>query len=485
MSTILFPEGLSGHRILCIGDVMLDHFHSGEVARISPEAPVPVLKLTDTITMPGGAANTARNIAALGAGVTLVAPLGRDGAGADLRKALETEWQIDLRTAEDERGTILKARYSAAGQQLLRIDREDLRPLAETTRTALLDLALGAITAADVVVLSDYAKGALDPELCQSVIGAARARGIAVIVDPKGRDFGKYRGATLITPNELELATVLGAMPADDADIIAQASALARGHDFAAIAVTRGKTGVTLVAPNGLVEHIPSFALDVFDVSGAGDSFVAGLACAIAAGQSAAEAVRYGNAVAGVAVGKEGTAVVSPREVELLIRERGREDLSRIIRDYAEAGEIVANWRARGAKVGFTNGVFDLLHLGHLRSLQTARQHCDKLVVGINADASVKRLKGDSRPIQNDEIRGGVLASLKMVDLVVVFDEDTPYEVIRACAPDILVKGGDYRAEEVVGGDIVTARGGKVIIVPTLHGYSTTATIALMNRGKE
>lgn len=478
MNAIAFPENISGRHILCLGDVMLDHFHSGVVARISPEAPVPVFKQTDTITMPGGAANTACNIASLGAAVTLVAPVGNDQAGRELRYLIEDGWGIRLAAADDQRGTIVKARYSALGQQLLRIDNEDLRPPALATREALSNLVSDAIAEANLVVLSDYAKGALDEALCQEVITRARSRGIPVVVDPKGSDFSKYRGATLVTPNEMELSVVVGRVPADEEEIIELASTLARTHDFGSVAVTRGKSGVMLVGRDGLLDHVPSFALDVFDVSGAGDSFVAGVACSLATGAGTAASVRYGNAVAGVAVGKVGTAVVTQDEVERVASDRDEKPL--ITSDYKTAERIVAGWSRSGAQVGFTNGVFDLLHLGHLRTFKFARQHCNKLVVAINSDASVKRLKGDSRPIQSDEVRAEVLANLQQVDLVVVFNEDTPIEVIKACVPDLLVKGGDYCAEDVVGYDVVTGHGGRVMIVPTLNGYSTTSTIGKM-----
>ena len=483
MTVAAFSRALSSLHILCLGDVMLDHFHTGEVRRISPEAPVPVLKLIDTLSMPGGAANTACNIVSLGAGVTLVAPIGSDSAGLELRTRLETDWSMRFFGAEDPRGTIVKARYSALGQQLLRIDHENLSPLAPESREQLSALALGQVQDANLIVLSDYAKGALSPELCQAVIGAARARCIPVVADPKGHDFSKYRGATVITPNELELSIALGRTPTDETELIRLASELARGHDLSYVAVTRGKNGVMLVGPAGLIEHIPSFALEVFDVSGAGDTFVAGLSCALAAGEDMAAAVHYGNAAAGVAVGKVGTAVVTPEEIEQLVHERGRREKSVVISDYAEVARYVKAWRRTGAKVGFTNGVFDLLHMGHLRSIKAARAHCDKLVVAINSDASVKRLKGEMRPVQSEEVRAAVLANMQQVDLVVIFGEDTPIEVIRACEPDLLVKGGDYRAEEVVGHEIVEARGGRVLIVPTLHGHSTTATIGRMQLG--
>ena len=459
---------------------MLDRFYSGEALRISPEAPVPVLKITNCNTMPGGAANTAMNIASLGATVSLVAPIGDDEAGRDLCRSVSDNLPIKLSGPSDPRGTILKSRYSAQGQQLLRIDEEDVCDLPEDCMQALSHEALTKLDTANLLVLSDYAKGVLSANLCQTLISAACAKNIVCVVDPKGSDYSKYRGATLITPNELELSIVSGHRARDEVEIIADAQALIKAHDFSFVAVTRGKSGVMLIGPDGLIEHVPSFAREVFDVSGAGDSFVAGLSCAMAAKQSLPDAVHYGNAVAGVAVGKSGTALVRPEEVEALLAVRTRGEKAMITTNYEQMAQIIAGWQDAGACVGVTNGVFDLLHLGHLRILDVTRQSCDRLVVVINSDASVRRLKGDSRPIQSQDVRAQVLANMKTVDMVVIFDEDTPIEVITARAPDLLVKGGDYIAENVVGYAEVTAAGGRVMIVPTLHGYSTTATVQKM-----
>lgn len=468
----------TGRPILLVGDVMLDRFYYGDVTRISPEAPVPVLKITDQTTMLGGAANTAANIAALGRQVALLAPIGDDEAGTQLRSLAQNTPRLSVQGPIDPRGTIVKSRYSAAGQQLLRIDAEDTSPLDATASAALSADALGQFAAAALLVLSDYAKGVLSAPLCRALIEGAQAAGLPIVVDPKGSDFSKYHGATVITPNELELAAAAGRTPRDEADIIDIASSLARQHHFTSVAVTRGKNGVMLVGPEGLLAHIPSFALDVFDVSGAGDSFVAGLSCALSAGDSLIEAVHYGNAVAGVAVGKLGTATVTPREVERLIAQRAIVPETIVTTDYTEVARLARLWREDGAKVGFTNGVFDLLHLGHIRTLKAARAACDRLILAINDDASVKRLKGESRPVQSAEVRSAILANMNFVDLVVIFSEDTPLEVIRAAQPDLLYKGGDYTPESVVGADIVAARGGEVRIVPTLQGYSTTSTIA-------
>lgn len=480
MAVFPFVQDFAARTALIVGDVMLDHFYSGEASRISPEAPVPVLKLVEKQSMPGGAANSAANVAALGLNAHLVAPLGDDADGRALRALLDGIDNISLTACPDPRGTTVKSRYSAQGQQLLRIDAEDLAPLDDACAAELITAATKACAAADILILSDYAKGALTPAVCQALIKAARDRGVPSIVDPKGTDAARYRGATMITPNASELAAMCHRDTMTETELIAGAQDLIAAHQLQYVAVTRGKSGVMLVGAEGLLDHVPSFAQDVFDVSGAGDSFVAGLACATAAGQRVQNAVSFGNAVAGVAVSKSGTALVYPHEVERLIRERGRSDLSAVTSDYAELARITAGWRDDGHKVGFANGVFDLLHLGHLRVLKAARAACDKLVVAINSDASVKRLKGPERPVQTDAIRAEILSNLQDVDLVVIFEEDTPIDVIEASVPDVLVKGGDYKAEEVVGYPFITERGGQVLIVPTLQGQSTTGTIGKM-----
>lgn len=476
MTTYPFTLQFEETEILCVGDVMLDHFYSGEALRLSPEAPVPVLKVQDRISMPGGAANTALNIGSLGATVHLIAPVGEDEAGRDLIEAVNSRFDVTLMGPTDPRGTIVKSRYSAQGQQLLRIDSEDTSPLSEEINNAILEMALRKAATCNLIVLSDYAKGVLDKNICQKLIQWAKANNISCVVDPKGTEYSKYRGATVITPNEMELTAVSGRRASSDEELIADAVALIEFHDFEYVALTRGKMGVTLIGKNGLVEHIPSFARDVFDVSGAGDSFVAGLSCAISCGQPIYRAVHFGNAVAGVAVAKSGTALVARQEVEKLIKERGRTINAAVTRNYKELAQKMKAWQDQGLKVGFTNGVFDLLHLGHLRILNESSSECDKLVVAINSDGSVKRLKGDTRPFQNEELRAQILSNMQNVDLVVIFDENTPQELISTATPDVLVKGGDYVAKEIVGYSEVTGRGGRVIIVPTLHGYSTTAT---------
>lgn len=481
MTAFPFAVDFPANTIVCVGDVMLDHFYSGETLRISPEAPVPILKIHDRDSMPGGAANTATNIGSLGTDVLLVAPVGDDEAGRDLLQTIQQRSVVRLDGIRDPRGTIVKARYSAQGQQLLRIDQEDTSPLSAADVQAMLGKALKHLPDAALVVLSDYAKGVLDLKLCQGIIGWARANGRPCVVDPKGADYSRYRGATVITPNELELSVVSGRRVSSDEELISDAVALIKSHDFDYVAVTRGKLGVTLVGPDGLLDHIPSFARDVYDVSGAGDSFVAGMSCAIAAGQPMSTAIRYGNAVAGVAVGKSGTAMVNRHDVEALINEHGRADHALITRDYADLAQVIRAWQRDNKRVGLTNGVFDLFHLGHLRILNESRKACDKLVVAINSDESVKRLKGDSRPIQPENLRAEVLANMKQVDTVVIFGEDTPQRLITTATPDVLIKGGDYVAEEIVGYPEVTAAGGQVMIVPTLHGYSTTSTIQRMN----
>ncbi|UEM18685.1 D-glycero-beta-D-manno-heptose 1-phosphate adenylyltransferase [Skermanella mucosa] len=482
MSVAHFSGNFPNVRVICLGDVMIDHFYYGEVSRISPEAPVPVLKLSSKQTMLGGAANTAANIRSLGARVDIVAPLGDDDAGREFRLLIEHNPGITLTAMRDPRGTIVKSRYSANGQQLLRIDYEDLNVLPDETHDALAAAVEARLEGAALLVLSDYAKGALSQKLCRKLIAAAYARGVPVVADPKGRDFSRYAGAAVITPNEQELARAVGRDLTDEIDLVREAARLAREYDLGHVAVTRGKDGVTLVDRDGVAETIPSFALDVFDVSGAGDSFVAGLVCALAVGQDMIVAAHYANAVAGIAVGKVGTAVVRAEEALRLIARHATDRPEAITADLAELRRQVDVWRREGLRIGFTNGCFDLLHLGHLRTLRAARETCDRLIVGLNSDASVRRLKGSDRPIQSEMVRAEVLAAMEMVDLVAIFEKDDPLELIEACVPDTLVKGGDYQAEAVVGHDVVVACGGDVVIVPTLAGFSTTSIISRMRK---
>ncbi len=477
-------EGLTAARVLVVGDVMLDRFVSGEVERISPEAPIPVLKVGSEAAMLGGAGNVVRNLAALGARVTLVAARGDDAAGAELEALLAQSERVSARLVVDAaRPTSIKTRYVAGGQQVLRTDRESTAPLgAEAAKTAQ-HLIAQALAGHDVVVISDYGKGVLASGGTETVIAAARAAGKAVIVDPKGRDYARYAGATLVTPNRRELAEASGMAVDDDASAIAAASHLAAKYDLGAVLATRSQAGMTLVPNDGPPVHIAAEAREVFDVSGAGDTVVAAIAAALSIGVDLEAAARLANVAAGVVVGKVGTAVVDAAELIAALHHQDISSAEAKLLSFADALGRVERWHRQGLNVAFTNGCFDLLHPGHVSLLAQARGAADRLIVGLNSDASVKRLKGDSRPVQNEAARATVLASLTSVDLVVLFADDTPEELIRVLRPDVLVKGADYAKNEVVGADLVESWGGRVILAQLEAGFSTTATIERLNHG--
>jgi D-beta-D-heptose 7-phosphate kinase/D-beta-D-heptose 1-phosphate adenosyltransferase len=379
-------------------------------------------------------------------------------------------------------------RFLAGNQQLLRADHETVRPIAAAAAAAVLTAVTAALRAAAgggrVLVLSDYGKGVLTDPLIARLIAVAAAEGVAVVVDPKGRDFGRYRGATLVTPNRKELAEATGLPTDGDAAVVAACRKLIATAGVQGVLATRSQHGMTLVTgPGGTeVTHLPAEAREVFDVSGAGDTVVAVLAAALAAGVAAPEAAELANVAAGIVVGKVGTAAVHASELIDALHKQDLHTAEAKILPIERAAEQVEGWRRRALSVGFTNGCFDLLHPGHLSLLRQARKACDRLVVGVNADASVKRLKGAARPIQGEAARAAVLAALSMVDAVVIFEDDTPLALIRALRPDVLVKGADYTVETVVGAAEVQAWGGRVVLADLEPEQSTTATIGRMAR---
>jgi D-beta-D-heptose 7-phosphate kinase/D-beta-D-heptose 1-phosphate adenosyltransferase len=470
-------------RVLVMGDVMLDRYVEGTVERMSPEAPIPVVRVGTERTMPGGAGNVARNIAALGAHATLVGLIGDDGAGEALRHGLAAEGVEVMLAVEAGRPTTVKTRYLAGRQQLLRADSESSAPAAEAAAAELARLYERALAKADIVVLSDYAKGTLSDAVLRPAIERAKAAGKRIVADPKSRDAARYSGADVLTPNRQELAAA-AALEGDGDEAIARAAlALARRAGLGAVLVTRGEHGMTLAEAGGNVRHLPAEAREVFDVSGAGDTVVATLAAALAVGFDLLDAAALANVAAGIVVGKAGTAVVHPADLAGALHAQAVMTTEAKVVSADSAKEWVERWRASGARIGFTNGCFDLVHPGHVALLAQARAACDRLIVGLNTDESVRRLKGAGRPIQNETARAIVLASLGAVDLVVPFAEDTPLELIRALRPDVLVKGADYRLDEVVGADIVQGYGGRVLLAKIVAGHSTTGTIGRMGRG--
>ncbi|WJM87329.1 bifunctional D-glycero-beta-D-manno-heptose-7-phosphate kinase/D-glycero-beta-D-manno-heptose 1-phosphate adenylyltransferase HldE [Dickeya chrysanthemi] len=456
--------------VLVVGDVMLDRYWYGPTSRISPEAPVPVVKVDTIEERPGGAANVAMNIAALGAGSRLVGLTGIDDAARALSAKLnEVNVKCDFVSVQTH-PTITKLRVLSRNQQLIRLDFEegfdnvDPQPMIERIQQALPNI--GAL------VLSDYAKGALVH--VQSMIQTARAAGVPVLIDPKGTDFNRYRGATLLTPNLSEFEAVTGRCK-DENDLVERGAKLLADLELSALLVTRSEQGMTLLQPGKAPLHLPTQAQEVYDVTGAGDTVIGVLAAALAAGKPLEEACFLANAAAGVVVGKLGTSTVTPIELENAIR--GRADTGFGVMTEAQLKDAVALARQRGETVVMTNGCFDILHAGHVSYLANARRLGDRLIVAVNSDDSTKRLKGPSRPVNPLMQRMIVLGALEAVDWVVAFEEDTPQRLISEILPDILVKGGDYKPEDIAGSKEVWANGGDVRVLNFEDGCSTTNII--------
>ena len=475
-------QSIGQQTILCVGDLMLDDFVYGEVARISPEAPAPVLAVKRSEVAIGGAGNVARNIASLGARCIFVGLIGDDAAGRDVIARLQADPLIEPSLVIDSsRPTTRKVRFVSEhfSTHLLRADWEQAGPVDAEREGELLARALAALPRVGAVVLSDYAKGVLTPRLLGAIIAAANKAAVPVIVDPKAADYAVYRGATVITPNRKELANATRREAIGDAAIAEAAAELARMVASKAVVVTRSEEGMSLYVEGKPPVHVPAHAARVRDVSGPGDTVVAILAVMLAIGADYEAAMRAANAGAAVVVEKPGTATVSVTELRhRLLPASTLASEDKVIYDWAVLDERLAEWRRARLRIGFTNGCFDLLHRGHVKLMAEARAHCDRLIVGLNSDASVRRLKGPERPIQDVASRADVLAALEAVDLVVVFEEDTPLELIRAVRPTVLVKGGDYTREQVVGHDIVEQNGGEVVLVDLVPGHSTTRIVA-------
>ncbi len=457
--------------VLVAGDVMLDRYWHGATSRISPEAPVPVVRVQTDELRVGGAGNVALNVTALGAAATLAALVGEDEAADSLRAQLNAGRVVCRLLASAYSRTITKLRVLSRHQQLIRLDFEEDFPTGAAT--AMPDAVSALLPGAGALVLSDYAKGALAQ--AQAMILAARAAGVPVVVDPKGTDFARYRGASVLTPNQAEFEAVVGAC-ADDDTLVQRGAALRDELALDALLITRSERGMTLLERDQPPLHLPTQAREVFDVTGAGDTVVAVLAAGLAAGLSLPQATALANLAAGVVVGKLGTATVSLEELRAAMHAHA--PLPTGVSDEATLIRRVEQARAAGERVVMTNGCFDLLHPGHIRYLQQARALGERLIVAVNTDDSVRRLKGESRPVNSLETRMLMLAALSAVDWVVPFAEDTPARLICALQPDILVKGGDYRIEDIAGGECVLAAGGEVKVLSFVDGHSTTGMIA-------
>jgi D-beta-D-heptose 7-phosphate kinase/D-beta-D-heptose 1-phosphate adenosyltransferase len=475
-------DRLSDTRVLCIGDLMLDRFMYGTVDRISPEAPIPVFTAEREASMLGGAGNVVRNLLSLGCQASFAAIIGDDAVGTRLTALVGKEENL-LPYLISERGRVSteKTRYVAANQQLLRCDHETARAISGDSQTRLLDIIQSELGQHHAVILSDYGKGVLTPELCRALIDAAKAKDIPVFVDPKQRDVSIYAGATVLSPNAKELAQACGVDRfADEAALIEGARQLALKHRFRYVLATRGERGMTLVDGEGLIAHIDAVAQEVFDVSGAGDTVIATLAATYAAGARMQEAAELANLAAGVVVARLGTAIVHRTDLTAALYAHRAVALQQKILPLSTAADMVANFKRDGLTVGFTNGCFDIMHAGHISLLMDARKRCDKLFIGLNTDDSVRALKGPSRPVNAEMDRAQVLAALSAVDGVILFNEETPVELIKTLQPDILMKGADYTKEQVVGWELVESYGGRVELLPLKDGYSTTGIINKM-----
>jgi D-beta-D-heptose 7-phosphate kinase / D-beta-D-heptose 1-phosphate adenosyltransferase len=472
-----FFEKAASVRALVIGDLMLDEYLWGRAERISPEAPVQVVEVTREDLRLGGAGNVVHNLAALGCSVSVCSVIGADENGALLRRAFEAKG-VDLAGLFEDSGrrTSKKTRVIAANQQIVRIDRETRSPVGTASEAGMLGYLSENLGNFDVIIVSDYLKGVLTPQVLSSVCQAGRDLGIPVVVDPKGNDYGKYRGATLLTPNRKEAEIASGVAISDLATLEQAAAGLLSDLGLDALLITRSEAGMSLFPAGGDAFHIPTVAREVYDVTGAGDTVISVLSLGLACGLPLSEAAWVANVAAGIAVGKLGTSTVSPQEIVAEVG-HGLKDSDSKIKNLDVLSHLIAAERSRGKKVVFTNGCFDLLHVGHVKYLQKARELGDLLVVGLNSDASVKRLKGEKRPLIEESERAHILAALDCIDFVVLFDDDTPLRVIEALVPAVLVKGGDYSIEEVVGREAVEAAGGRVELVKFVDGRSTSRII--------
>ncbi|WP_392559294.1 bifunctional D-glycero-beta-D-manno-heptose-7-phosphate kinase/D-glycero-beta-D-manno-heptose 1-phosphate adenylyltransferase HldE [Orbus mooreae] len=465
-----FLPDFSKANILVVGDIMLDRYWHGATNRISPEAPVPVVKINSLEERPGGAANVAMNITSLGGQARLIGLTGIDEAAKILDEQLTKQRVICDFVPLSSHPTITKLRVLSRNQQLIRLDFEEGFDNVEPK--AVHDRIQQALPQSNVMVLSDYAKGVLSS--VQSMIQLANKANVMVLVDPKGTDFERYRGATLLTPNMSEFEAVVGTCDSED-DVIEKGYQLIKEYDLQALLVTRSEKGMTLLQIGKPVYHLPTQAKEVFDVTGAGDTVIASLAAALSAGCTLEESCFLANAAAGVVVGKLGTSTVSQVELEDAIRARADNGFGVMTEHDLELE--VAKARQRGEKIVMTNGCFDILHAGHVSYLANARKLGDRLIVAVNSDNSVKQLKGESRPINPLMQRMIVLGALDSVDWVVPFEEETPQRLIANILPDVLVKGGDYKPEDIAGGKEVIAAGGEVKVLNFEDGCSTTNII--------
>ena len=476
-----FVEGAGKPRLLIVGDLILDRYVSGDVTRISPEAPIPILTARSSEERIGGAGNVAANLVAMGAEVDVAGVIGDDGWGRSLREMLGKQGiETDACVVDPSRPTIRKTRMMSGAHQILRVDDEDARPITGPACAQLLKLLPARVKKARAVVLSDYGKGCLNPEVIQLVVAEAKKAKIPVLVDPKGEDYARYRGATLVTPNRKEAEQAVGRKLAKDEDFARAAEELMQKVELEAAVITLGSDGIYFKNRKGAAGRVPAQARAVFDVTGAGDTVVAQLAFHLAEGRTLEVAVELANQAAGIVVGRLGTHAVTRSELLARLRET-RPHEGKILTDGAALDQVLAAWRKEKKRIVFTNGCFDVLHVGHIQYLRFARSKGDALIVGVNDDASVRRLKGPGRPVNSLEDRLAVLAALEMVDAVCAFAEDTPAKMVERVTPQVLVKGEDWADKGVVGREWVEKHGGVVHLAPMVPGKSTSD---ILNRAR-
>ncbi|MDP3493900.1 MAG: D-glycero-beta-D-manno-heptose-7-phosphate kinase [Hyphomonadaceae bacterium] len=470
---------LAGGRVLVVGDVMVDHYVSGRVSRVSDEAPVPIIHVGEERWTAGGAANVAANVAALGGKAMLVGVTGGDAAAStlagllsDLASSIETHL-----VTEPGRPTTIKTRYMGGQHQIVRVDREHPGAIGKATEDRVIAAVEMLADDCDAIMISDYAKGALTDRVLAAIIAAGKKAGVPVIVDPKRNDWLAYRGAAIITPNRKELQLATHAPCGSDAEC-ANAAEQIISTVGAAILLTRSEHGMSLFRSGEQPLHLAAKAREVFDVSGAGDTVAAAVSLGIASGLPVETAMQLANVAAGIVVAKRGTATATPAELLAEIGAGRRQAGSATgALPLAEARKLREAWGREGLSVGFTNGCFDILHAGHIALLRQASDACDRLIVGLNTDASVRGLKGPERPVQSEDVRAAVMAAIKGVDAVILFGEATPLEVVRELQPDVLIKGADYAEDQIAGADVVRARGGRIVRVTLVEGQSTTKVI--------
>jgi D-beta-D-heptose 7-phosphate kinase/D-beta-D-heptose 1-phosphate adenosyltransferase len=464
-------------RILVIGDLMIDHYLWGGCERISPEAPVQVVDISRETTVLGGAGNVINNLVALGATVCVAGVIGNDDSGEELREMLKKIGVSDEGlVVQEARKTSKKSRIVASNQQILRYDRESKESISNDSMEAVVAYAASVMDTCDVVILSDYGKGVITESLAQGIIQSAHELGKKVLVDPKGKDYTKYRGAYLLTPNKKEASEATGIAIKDESSLRAALLQLKERCDLECSMITLSEDGIAI--DDGKMRRFPTVAKEVFDVTGAGDTVIASLSFGLSCGMSIDEAAGFSNRAAAVVVGKIGSATVTLEEIEEYEASLHQSDSQTHLKTSKEIVEIVERLKAKNKRIVFTNGCFDILHVGHVKYLQEAKSYGDVLIVGLNTDGSVRVLKGPTRPVNNEEDRAYILGALEAVDYVVLFSDETPYDLIKSIAPDILVKGGDYEGKSVVGAEF----SGELRLVQFVDGKSTTATIERINK---